>query len=66
MIHRVILLNQPFLREKGYDSVRCTWPFYLIIFFLREGYDSVRWCMIKLRMAMLGYDLVNFRSLFKM
>ena len=39
-----------------------TWPFYLIIPFLREGYDSVRWGMIKFKMAMLGYDLVNFRK----
>lgn len=27
----------------------------------REGYDLVRWDMIKLTMAMLGYGLVNFR-----
>lgn len=44
----------------GYDSVRCTWSSYLIIPFLRR--DSVRCGMIKLKMAMLEYDLVNFRK----
>ena len=38
-------------------------PFYLIIPFLRGGVnDSVRWGMIKLRMAKLGYDKVNFQK----
>ena len=46
---------------EGYGSVRLTLSFYLIIPFLREGYDSVRWGMIKFKMAMLGYDLVNCR-----
>lgn len=50
-------------------SVRCTtpfysiisFPFYLIIPFLWEGYDSVREGMIEFKMAILGYDLVNCR-----
>lgn len=54
------LVGQRFHIE-GYDSARCTWLFYSIISFLWEGYDSTRWgCMVKLKLAMLGYDLLNF------
>ena len=56
----VILLIHTLLAGGRYDSVRCIWSFYLIVPFLKEGYDSVTWGMIKFKMAMLEYDLINF------